>query len=40
MTIKEFVYQALDKNGSARAVALDISKAFYRVWPSPQAQRL
>lgn len=32
MVITEFVYQALDKNSKAWAVALHILKAFNRVW--------
>lgn len=32
MTITEFVYQDLYKNVLARAVALDISKAFDTIW--------
>lgn len=32
MAIIEFVYEALDKNGKALAVALDILKVINRVW--------
>lgn len=32
MAIIEYVYQALDNNSEAQAVALDISKAFDMDW--------
>lgn len=38
IVITEFVYQPLDKIGKAWTVALDISKWFDKVWPTPQAQ--
>ncbi len=38
--ITETVYQALQNNGEARAVALDISKAFDRVWHAGLLRKL
>lgn len=32
IVITEFVFQALDLNGDVRVLALNISKAFSRVW--------